>query len=333
MAFLYITEQGAVLRRTGQRLVVEKDEKTLADVPAGKVEGVLIFGNVQFTTQAVRLLFECGIEMALFTSTGRLLGQLTSTTTKNIGLRQAQFARSADADFVLAVARTIVEGKLRNGLELVRQFRHNHPETPLDEEIQDIAAACTGVASQGDLPSLLGVEGSAARTYFSAFSKMVRHSFAFTGRRRRPAPDPVNALLSFGYTLVYNEIASLLDGLGLEPYLGFFHQPHYGHATLASDLLEEFRSPLIDRLTLHLINNRIFTQEDFFLHEPTGGMHLRDEPRKRYFIEYEKFVGVLATCVEDGSEVTFRKLFRRQAERLKETVMSGEAYQPFRFSW
>jgi len=143
----------------------------------------------------------------------------------------------------------------------------------------------------------------------------------------------VNAELSLGYTLVYNEIDSLLDGLAIEPYLGSYHQPHYGHATLASDLLEEFRSPLVDRLSLHLVNNRIFAQEDFFLHEPTGGMHLRDEPRKHYFVEYEKFIAVPAAGADDRSEVSFRRLFRRQAERLKETVMSGIPYQPFRSSW
>lgn len=333
MAFLYITEQGAVLRRTGHRLIVEKDETVLADVPASKVEGVMIFGNVQFTTQAVRLLLECGIEMALFTSTGRLLGQITSPSTKNIVLRQAQYARSGDPAFVLSFARIIVEGKIRNALEFLREFQHNHPEPSLEDENRTLSALLGEMPPQADMTVLLGHEGIAARTYFSAFAKMVRHSFSFTARHRHPSPDPVNALLSLGYTLVYNEISSLHDGLGFDPYLGFYHQPHYGHATLASDLLEEFRSPLVDRLTLSLVNNRVFKEEDFFLHEPTGGIYLRDDPRKRYFHKYEEFVARPATCEGGPEEVSFRKLFRRQAERLKDAVTSGATYEPFRFSW
>ena len=276
MAFLYITEQGAVLKKVGRRLVVEKDDCKLLDIPAAKIEGVLIFGNVQFTTQAVQLLFQQGIEMAIFTSHGKLLGQLTSPATKNITLRQAQYAKKGDSTFVLSLAKTIVGTKMTNALEFVREFGHNHPDTDLSEDTTRMAALSSQIDSQADLPALLGLEGSGARTYFQAFAKMVRHSFDFTARRRRPAPDPVNALLSLGYTMVYNEIGSLLDGLGFDPYLGFYHQSHYGHATLASDLMEEFRTPLTDRFTLGLINNRIFDEQDFFFHAASGSIYLKD---------------------------------------------------------
>ena len=333
MAFLYITEQGAVLKKVGRRLVVEKDDCKLLDIPATKIEGVLIFGNVQFTTQAVQLLFQQGIEMALFTSHGKLLGQLTSPATKNITLRQAQYAKKVDTGFVLVLARAIVNAKMANALEFVREFGHNHPDTDLSEETAQIAGLCSRIDSQSDLPALLGLEGSGARAYFQAFAKMVRHSFDFTGRRRRPPPDPVNALLSLGYTMVYNEIGSLLDGLGFDPYLGFYHQPHYGHATLASDLMEEFRTPLTDRFTLGLINNRIFDEQDFFLHTASGSMYLKDIPRKRYFSEYERFITRPMTSSEDETETNFRKLFRRQAERLQQSIMNGETYCPYKFCW
>ncbi|MEW6388800.1 MAG: CRISPR-associated endonuclease Cas1, partial [Thermodesulfobacteriota bacterium] len=169
-----------------------------------------------------------------------------------------------------------------------------------------------------------------SRTYFAAFAKMVRHSFGFTKRERHPAPDPVNALLSLGYTLVYNEIAALLDGLGFDPYLGFFHQPRFGHAGLASDLLEEFRAPLVDRFTLGLINNRIFTAPDFYQHT-SGGVYLQDEPRKRYFLEYERFVTRSAPAPDEEGTADFRRLFRRQAERLRRTLLTGQPYVSFTF--
>jgi len=332
MAFLYVTEQGAVLRKVGRRLVVEKDGQKLLDIPAGKIEGVLIFGNVQFTTQAVRLLFEQGIEMALLSRRGKLLGQLTSPNTKNITLRRAQYARSLEPLFVLSFAKSIVAGKLRNSLHFIREFGHNHRDLDLSEGSCQIEALWRQTDARTDLATLLGLEGAAARAYFQAFGQMVRGSLNFDGRKRHPSPDPVNALLSLGYTLVYTEISSLLDGIGFDPYLGYYHQPSYGHATLASDLLEEFRSPLVGRLTLSLVNNRIFDAEDFFLHTGSGGLYLKDESRKRYFVEYERFVTrPMPDC--GRGQTCFRKLFRRQAERLRDAVNSAGAYEPYEFSW
>jgi CRISPR-associated protein Cas1 len=161
---------------------------------------------------------------------------------------------------------------------------------------------------------------------------MLRHSFDFHGRRRHPSPDPVNALLSLGYTMAYNEIGSLLDGLGFDPYLGYYHQPRYGHATLASDLLEEFRAPLVDRLTLRLVNNRVLQEDDFY-RQTSGGMHLKRDPLKRYFAEYETFVDRDQQMPAGEPPADFRTLFRRQAERLRRTVLTGEPYIPYRFCW
>lgn len=333
MAFLYITEQGAVLRKSGQRLVVEKDGSALFDIPASKVKGVLIFGNVQVSTQAMRLALELEIELALFSYHGRLLGQLTPPATGNVALRQAQYACKGDPGFTLTFSRAVVTGKLANALAFVREFAHNHPETDLQENVTRLEAARSQAGESSDLPALLGFEGTGARVYFDAFAKMVRHSFSFDGRHRRPPPDPVNALLSLGYTMVYNEISSLLDGMGFDPYLGLYHQPRSGHSTLASDLLEEFRAPLVDRFTLGLVNNRVFQEQDFHLHTASGGVVLKDEPRKRYFAEYEHFVTRSMKTLESEKEIDFRRLFRRQAERLRGALLGGPAYCPYTFNW
>jgi CRISPR-associated protein Cas1 len=333
MAYLYLTEQGSVLSKTGERLVVTKDDTVLLDVLVSKLQGVLVFGHVHLTTPALQLCLSHDVELALFTRRGRLLGQLTSPVPQNLDLRKAQYAKAADPEFSLVQARAIVAGKLANSLALLREFSYNHPDTEPLPEVTRLEALLPQVEPATELSSLLGLEGAGARAYFAAFARMVRHTFGFTGRRRHPAPDPVNALLSLGYTLVYNELSSLLDGLGFDPYLGFFHQPDYGHATLASDLLEEFRAPLVDRLTLGLINNRVFAAGDFFAHEPSGGVYLQDEPRKRYFQEYERFVGRAFTALDDGQETDFRRLFRRQAERLRAALLTAEVYQPFKFSW
>jgi len=332
MAYLYLTEQGSLLQKTGERLVVVKDDATLLDVPVSKLQGILVFGHVHLTTPALQLCLSHDVELALFTRRGRLLGQLTSPFPKNIELRQAQYGRAADTGSSMVLAKTIVIAKLGNSLEFLREFAHNHPDAELAQETAQVAAARDQVSEAQDPARLLGLEGSGARAYFAAFTKMLRHTFGFTGRARHPAPDPVNGLLSLGYTLVYNEIASLLDGLGFDPYLGFYHQPRFGHATLASDLLEEFRAPLVDRLTLYLVNNRILLEPDFYTHT-SGGVHLLDEPRKRYFQEYERFVTRPQAAAADETELDFRRLFRRQAGRLRQTLLSSEPYAPFTFSW
>ena len=239
-------------------------------MPAGKVDGVLIFGNVQFTTQALRLMMENGIELAFFSNRGKLLGQMTSPYPKNVPLRLAQYEKMLDENFVLEFSRNMARSKLENSVAFLKKFSRNHPDIDIGQQIEAIDGSIKSLESKMGVDSLLGVEGTAATVFFKAYKKMILREFEFEGRKKRPPTDPVNSLLSFGYTLIYNEISWLLDGMGFDPYMGFYHRPHYGHATLASDLMEQFRSPVVDRFTLNIVNNGIFKKEDFFHHAPSG---------------------------------------------------------------
>jgi CRISPR-associated protein Cas1 len=328
MANLYITEQGAVLRKTGDRLIVQKEEEILLDVQCNKVESVLIFGNVQFTTQAVHELFEHGIEMALLTRTGRLVGQMTSPATKNIELRLEQFKQYWDETFRLDLSRIIVTGKITNSMNMMRAFSYNHPEISLTPEMDQMQSGIEDVKGAKDINSLMGVEGAASRAYFSGFGKMILSEFTFEGRRKRPATDPVNALLSFGYTLVFNEISSLLDGLGFDPYLGYFHSVEYGRASLASDIIEEFRAS-VDRFTLFLVNDRVLKKEDFYKNPKGEGVYLTREAMKRYFSQYETCLNREFVHPDSGERTTLRKCFRLQSEKLAAFIKGGNRYTPF----
>jgi len=329
MANLYLTEQGSVLRKRGERLIVEKDDAVLLDVECHKIGAVLVFGNVQITTQAIKELFEHGIELAILTQKGKLIGQLTSPTTKNIGLRIAQFKRHGEDEFVKSFSREIVKGKIGNSLQFVRGFSYNHREVELNREMAELEVSLKTASGQPDLDSLNGVEGTAARHYFSAFRKMILGQFGFEGRRKHPSPDPVNALLSLGYTMVYNEISSLLDGMGFDPYLGYYHKPDYGRASLASDLQEEFRAPLVDRLTLYLINNRMVKESDFYRNPKGEGVQLTRDALKVYFAEYEKFMNSEFVHPAAKEKTTFRKCFRIQIEGLGAHIKGERAYVPF----
>lgn len=326
MSALYVTEQNSILRKRGGRLVVEKEGERLLSVPLGELDTVLLFGNVQFTTQAAVALLDRGIELALLSRRGRLRGQLTPPKAKNVELRLAQFRRLDDGPFCLDLARTLVAGKIANAAALLRRYRANHPDALPAAEVDALAARAAGLAGAATLDAVRGVEGAAARHYFRLYAALVPAELGFSGRNRRPPRDPVNALLSFGYVLVGAELQALVDGMGFDPYLGFLHRPDYGRPSLALDLLEEMRPAVVDRLTSRWLNLGTLGADDFTT-SSTAGVLLDREPMKRYLAAYEgELTRELAV---DGETTSLRRLFRRQAQRLARTVQQGEPYEPF----
>lgn len=328
MANLYITEQNSILRKTGNRLLLEKKGETLLDVQCHKIDAVLIFGNVQFTTQAVVELFDQGIEMAILSRNGRLKGQISSPFTKNIQLRLMQFKKYWNDAFRLAFSKIILNGKIQNSMNFIRGFAYNHPEIDLNREIRDIEAQMKKIDGASSLDSLFGLEGIAAKHHFKAIGKMVLKEFSFEKRTKRPPEDPVNALLSLSYTMIYNEISSLLDGLGFDPFLGYFHHPDYGRASLAADLMEEFRVPVADHLILNLINNRVLKSEDFY--ETQGnGIFLKRDSLKRFFARYEDYINQETDHPREKRKTSFRQAFRTQAETMAKAILGDGEYTPF----
>ncbi len=333
MANLYLTEQGATLRKTGDRLLVEKDNDLILDVQCHKIDTILIFGNVQFTTQAVHELFEHGIELALLTKKGKLVGQLTPVMPKNIELRIKQYQRQQESDFVLSTSKAIISGKFCNSLAHIKLFSYYHKNLDLKAEISNISDRLKSIDDYNTLEMLLGLEGGIARVYFNAFSKMIlSDGFCFTARKKHPATDPVNALLSFGYTLLFNEINSLLDGIGFDPYIGIYHQIRYGRPSLACDLIEEFRAPVIDRFTLSLINSKTISSDDFYKSSKTGGMYLRREALKVYLKKYENNMLREFQHPINNSKLNFRKAIRNQVQLMANCIKTGLIYKPLIFA-
>ena len=333
MAFLYLTEQGAVLGKRGNRIVVYKGDEKLLDIACHEIEGVMVFGNVQVSTQALALLLRNDIELAFFSRRGRLRGQITSPFTKNIELRVAQYAQYRDPEFKLRWAQAILKAKLHNCRRLVIGFSHNHPDPAFEQPLQDLDALRKRIDRQTDSANLLGIEGHAARVYFGIFGKMLLTDLQFTGRRKRPPPDPVNALLSLSYTMLFNEIASLLDGMGFDPYLGFFHTVRYGRASLAADLMEEFRAPVVDRFVLRLLNRKTIDGADFVFDPLTNGCHLRKDALKTYFGHWDKWLGGSKKRRLETEGTHFRALFRRQTEVAMAAVSGKADYQPYLAEW
>jgi CRISPR-associated protein Cas1 len=327
MAYLYLVEQGSVLRKMGNRLVVEKDGAILLDTPYHKLDAVLIFGNVQVTTQAIGELLECGVRMNLLSRHGELRGSLDPALGKNIPLRISQFELHRDAERSLAMARILVDAKIANSSRVLATFG-SHEETrdpATDQAIAEMEKSRQAAAAAASLEALNGVEGAAARLYFDVLMRRNKSAFAWPGRVKHPATDPINSLLSFVYTLAGNELAGLAEALGLDSYLGSLHQLDYGRRSLALDLVELFRAPLADRLVLTMCNRHQFSEADFETVEG-GALHLRPEASKRFFAEYERWM--LHAPLTD-SNAGFRQALRKTVEDYAAAVRDAHPFTPF----
>ena len=327
MSTLYLLEQGAKLEKESKRLVISKEGKILLEIPEFKVERVLLFGNIQITTQAMKFLLESGIDTSFFNIYGRLMGRLAPIHSKNVVLRIAQFEKAKDENFRLQMAKTILEAKIKNSKAVIQKYLRNHPEIDLGNSEEELEGCLKELPRKTQVSSLRGVEGRASAIYFQCFGKMLRKELQFERRIRRPPTDPVNSLLSLGYSLLTNEMFSVLTSIGFDPYVGYLHGIEYGRPSLALDLIEEFRHSVIDRLTLELINKDILTYDDFENIET--GVYLKADSRKKYFYHYEKRMLSSFQDLEEKIELNYRRMFYQQAQRFAKTIQEDIPYKPF----
>ena len=291
---LYITTPETYLRLDNDTLRVEVDRETRLRVPLHHLAAVVCFGNINLSAPLMHRLADEGIALILLTEQGRFKARLEGSVSGNVLLRQAQFQRSADAAFTLDIARAFVAGKIKNTRQVLQRGAR---EAKVEAEIKaltrlanDLAASLRALPAVIDLNSLRGVEGEAARQYFSGLHWLVRadqrEAFRMDGRSRRPPRDRFNALLSFLYAMWMNDCRSALEAAGLDPQVGFLHALRPGRAALALDLMEEFR-PWADRLALTLINRGQVSANDFVLREG-GGVSLEVDARRAIVVAYQE---------------------------------------------
>ncbi|MCX6361799.1 MAG: CRISPR-associated endonuclease Cas1 [Armatimonadetes bacterium] len=328
MSVLYVQEQGACIHKAGGRLLVKKQGSTLGYAHLRDLDRLVLVGAVEVSTPAMAALLDGGIDMVLLSAGGRLRGRLAARESKNVDLRHTQFQRYEETGFRLAMARTIVAGKIRNARFLVQRFGRNHAEVDVEAAVAALDRSRHRLDDQSDAAAVLGVEGDAARVYFEAFGRMLLGGFTFTVRSRRPPRDPANALLSFGYAVLEGEVTAALAGEGLDPTVGMLHELDYGRPSLSLDLLEEFRQPVVDRLVLSLVNRRVLREEHFEAGSE-GGVRMNDAGRPLFIEFYHR---AMASEFEDrtaGERTTFTGIIRRQARRMRLALADGSAYEPF----
>jgi len=339
---LYITTQGAKLRYRKRRLVVEKqgrEKKEVAAVPAVHVSQVLIFGNVSVTTPALSFLLANEIDVIFLTLRGRYKGRLVGPSGGNSRLRMRQYERAIDPEWALETARAIVTVKLHNTRTLLRRYaRRMANDESASETLSGAADQIGEMIARADrcrtVNSLNGVEGRGAAIYFAVLRCLIQgddEAWAFTKRNRRPPRDPVNVLLSFGYTVLTHNVESAVRAVGLDPYIGFLHQIAYNRPSLALDLVEEFRPIIVDSVVLRCINNNIILPKHFTI--TPGGTYpiiLSDEGRVRFIRELETRFNLEFKHPDTKERVTYRRCFELQARQLARALQTGDVYRPFK---
>ncbi len=306
---LYIHEHGAILRYENQRLEIVKDDVEIFSVPLNKVEQIVLFGNSQITTAVMKNCLKRGIPILLFSGQGRFLGSIAADTSENVGLHQLQFEKMRDEAFLLDTAKRIVAGKISNS----RAFLHRRLRDKTNEKLSKAVEAMNGLeeklANVSTLDEILGCEGAAGAAYFVGFGECIAAPFSFAKRTRRPPQDPINTLLSFGYTMLFQNIYGLIKSRGLSPNVGNLHALRHGHPALCSDFIEEFRAPVIDSMVVSIINKKVLSLADFFYEdyvpdedfeaseepeniEPKRRCFLTDQARKKFIQQFEQRMNV-----------------------------------------
>ena len=289
---LYVTRQNAYLRKEGETVVVELDKQVLMRLPIHTLAGIVVFGNVMVSPYLFNLCAERGVCVSMFGENGKFLARVEGPVSGNVLLRLAQVRAYEDAARKGDLARSFIIGKIYNARAVLLRRIRDHGVTELlvggAERQLDVLRRVKD--SSPDAERIRGLEGEAAAAYFECFNELLvtqRDDFSIASRNRRPPMDPMNALLSYLYTLLAHECRGALEGVGLDPQIGFLHEIRSGRPSLALDLMEEFRSALADRLAISLVNLRQVNRGDFTVSE-TGAVLMSDEARKTVLAAWQK---------------------------------------------
>lgn len=334
---LYVTVSGAYLHLDNDTVRIEVERETRLRVPLHHLGGIVSFGDTLISPALIARCADAGIGLTLLDRNGRFRARIEGPVSGNVLLRRAQHATSIDVAQSLELARAMVLGKLKNSRTVLqrgaREAKNGDDRCVLEAGVRKFEATLRAAAVAGDADALRGVEGEAARCYFGAFTAMMRADqrphFALDGRNRRPPRDPVNALLSYLYTLLTHDCRSALETVGLDPQVGYLHALRPGRPALALDLAEEFRSVLADRLALTLINRGQLKADDFRRTEG-GGVLLEGDARRAVAVAWQERKQETLQHPLLDAEVPLGLLPQVQARLLARTLRGDtEAYVPF----
>ena len=293
---LYITTQGAYLSKTGTTVEVSYKQETKIRVPIHTLCSIVCFGNVSCSPFLLGMCAENNVIISFMTESGRFLARVQGPVSGNVLLRKELYKKTEDQGFCVSITKSLILAKISNSrIVLQRSLRDGleniENESSIIKDALIEMKKCMGkLKNESDQNVIRGIEGLAANAYFGCFNSLIKankDTFYFTKRTRRPPLDCVNALLSFLYTLLAHDVSAALEGVGLDPSTGFFHKDRPGRASLTLDLMEEFRSYLVDRLVLSLINRKQIKPNGFITTE-SGAVTMNDETKKTVLVAWQK---------------------------------------------
>lgn len=336
---LYITSQKTYLAKERETVAIHLENRNKVRIPFHTLDGIVCFGNIRLSPYLIGACGDYGISISYLSKYGHFLGRFCGKTSGNVILRRQQY-RIADSDEnSTIVAKNVVIGKVGNANTVIKRFLRDYPgaetNTRLIEISNRLKSTLKLLKKANTTGEVRGLEGEAAANYFSIFDNLItkqKEDFRFKERSRRPPLNETNALLSFIYTLLYHDLTSACETVGLDPSVGFLHKDRPGRNSLALDLAEEFRSFLADRLVISLINRKQITKNDFFNHA-NGAVYLKEKSRKIVLEAYQKRKKVQITHPFLGDKMPIGILFYFQALLLCRYIRGDiESYPPFLWS-
>nr|HID58696.1 CRISPR-associated endonuclease Cas1 [Desulfobacterales bacterium] len=329
MTVAYVLEQGSSIKLEGERLIVQKGKSVLHALHLFKLDQLVVFGNVSITPPAIKRLLSDKIDTVFMSRNGHYQGRLQPPWSKNITLRCEQFEKLRNEEFCLKAATEIVRGKVGNMRAILLRLNRNREDLELDDHVLQLKLLMKKIAGAESIDSVRGFEGRASALYFDGFSRgFIAEGVHFEKRMRRPPKDPVNALLSLGYMLLFNVVMSAVSLVGFDPYLGSLHALDYGRPSLVLDLMEEWRSVIVDSLVLGVFNLKSLTLDDFTRGQDLP-VKLTDTGFRKFIIQFERKLNQKITHHLTGQQLSYRDCIREQVRHFARVIRGEEdRYQP-----
>lgn len=321
MSHVYITSSGSKIGIEGGKMIVSNKDGSTYSIPKETVESISIFGNSHLSTSCVQFALQSGISVSYFSGKGKYFGRLESTMTHKNDAIKYQLKALENEQFVFDISKKIIAAKIKNQEVLLRRYiKDFNSERARDIDLLNtFIKKCNNATS---LETLLGFEGVAAKLYFDCISKFIHPDFRFKGRNKRPPKDPFNSLISLGYTLLIYELYAKIESEGLIPYYGMIHKHYSGNPALASDLIEEWRSVIVDSVVLSMIQGNELSVEQFKVDEESKGVFLSKEAMNKFIKKFEKKMSSNSKYLKyDNKEYSFRGAINEQCKHIRDSFI------------
>ena len=327
---LYVTGYGARLSHEGESIILHPKGQAVQRIPMKRLDQIMIFGNLEITLPFIKTCLRQELPLSLHTANGRLYGVIDRRMGGNIERQKQQFQAADDPPRCVALAKAVLHAKISNLRVVMARYARNHPLPAFDAAHRPLGHSLQQLEHGDTLETLRGIEGHAGQVQFQAWRHSFETAWGFEGRRKRPAPDPINALLSFGYTLLYQNVQAFVRLLGLHPGVGFLHRAYPGHSALASDLMEEFRAPVVDAVVLNLLLNGKLRPDDFSTDLEQGRCRIDAQARAVFIAAFEKKMNSSFVHPVTGRQTDYRRCINQQVKAFCAWLEgNAHAYQAF----